>query len=73
MATLELEHCIGGLFSVSNALHIKNNDIISIAGAQVFFLKYKFIPLGSSFRSHRSTQSKIFTRSYWNGELFGSL
>lgn len=37
MSTLELEHCIGGIYTIPSALHLHPNgkNIVSIAGASV--------------------------------------
>ena len=37
MTTLELEHCIGGIYTIPNSLHLHPNgkNIVSIAGASV--------------------------------------
>ena len=37
MSTLELEHCIGGIYTIPNALHLHPNckNLISVAGAAV--------------------------------------
>ncbi|KAK2952324.1 putative Cilia- and flagella-associated protein 52 [Blattamonas nauphoetae] len=61
MATLELEHCIGGIYTVPNTLHLHPNgkDYVSIAGSSVIISDMTDPHNQSLLKGHTGTVNSV--------------